>query len=247
MIESIMTYIADAIFLIVSLILYVFVTACLLPKILLVPTCNASSVKDRGIKKYIFEQGRAIVYQPAVAERRYVSQYILSDNAGERFLKCKLDQRIRSLKYRVLTFDANDKPLDILDVEEPVTSPGYAKAVPLPLNTAYVSVSVKEVNGTRVAYHKSVSYSLIKLAIYFAVTVILTVIEALLLNRVIVFLANLIFGLLRIPLPPDLNLSFIEIIAPNNSYAVFTALLLGSAYAALVLLTHYSKDIKIVK
>ena len=87
MIHSILLYILQAVFFIISLVFYVFLSACLLPKLLLGPGFSATRIQDRGIKKYLFEQGRAMVCQPAPSVQMHIPQYILSDNNGERILK----------------------------------------------------------------------------------------------------------------------------------------------------------------
>ena len=233
MIQSILLYILQAVFFIVSLILYVFLTACLLPKLLLIPSFNAAHIQDRGIKKYLFEEGRAIVCQPAPAVRAHIPQYILSDNNGERFLKCMLSPQVYSLKYRVLTFDVNDRPLQVLDVEDPVKSRGVARSVPLPLNTAYVSISVMDVNGKKLPA-SPVAFSRVKLLIYLASTVAMTIAEALMIKQALVFFADLIFA-------------YTDTVPAHYGTTLFTALLIGTAYALFVISTHFTKGSKFIK
>lgn len=233
MIQSILLYVLQAVFFIVSLVLYVFLTACLLPKILLIPGFSAAQIQDRGIKKYLFEDGRAMVCQPALDVRPYIPQYILSDNNGERFLKCKLHPGILSLKYRVLTFDVNDRPLQVLEVEDPVSTRGVAKAVPLPLNTAYVSLSLMDVNGKKVS-GSPVAFSPIKLLIYLVSTVVMTVAQALMIKQALLFFADLIFA-------------YSDTVSAHYGTTVFTALLIGTVYACFVFSTYFTKGSKLIK
>lgn len=234
MIETVLNYFAGAIILILSLILYVFFTACLLPKLLLIPKFRSADTGDRGIKKYLYEDGRAIVYEPTAQVRKHIPQYILSDNAGERFLKCKLDQRIRSIRYVVIAFDASGKVLDILNVSDPVENTGMAKAVPLPLSTAYVTLSVNEVNGVRMKSDRFLQLSVIKLAGFVLAALSFTVAEALLLKNTFLFFADFI-------------MSYSKKVVIDNTYTIATALLIGLVYAAIVVCTYYSKHVKIAK
>ena len=133
----------------------------------------------------------------------------------------------------MLTFDVNDRPLQALEVDEPVNTRGISQAVPLPLNTAYVSVSVIEVNGTK-ATDNPICFSLIKLLIYLASTVVLTIMEALMIKQALVFFADLIFA-------------YSNTVSVGYSTTVFTALLLGTVYACFVISTHYIKGCKITK
>ena len=233
MVELIMTYILQAVFFVVSLILYVLLTACILPRLLLVPSFSAANIKDRGIQKYLYKEGRAIVYQPATAIRPYIPQYILSHNNGERFLKCMLHPHILSVRYRVLTFDSNNRPLQALEVEDPVKHTGLSAAVPLPLNTAFVSLCLLEVNGTTFR-DSSVGLSRIKSLLYALLTIALTVPVAFSLQKDLFFLADLIFG-------------YSQVVTPSYRTAIFSALVLGSVYACFVMSTHRTKGNKSVR
>lgn len=223
-----------AVVLICSPILFIFLIARLMPRYWLTPTSDPLHIKDRGIQKFLFPQGRAIVYQPSVDIRPYIPQYILSDNDGQRFLKCNLDTRIKAIRYRILPFDADDRPLPILEIEDPVYSPGISHAVPLPMNTAYVSICLQEVNGARFSANGNVGLSLKKVAAYGLTTLILTVLESYALKQSLVFFANLIFGYWGVA-----TLDFGRILLP--------ALLLGILCAALVFFCQYSKDQKFIK
>ena len=234
MIDAIVSYVLLGVLVFASLLLYVFSISCLLPHFLLKLQGQAKDIRDRGVRKYLFEQGRAIVYEPAFAIRKYISQYILSTQNGERFLTCKINRRVTSLQYSVSVFDADDRLLTVLDVSDPVDIPEMGRAVPLPYNTAYVSVSVKEVNGMAVASHAPLSLSWIRIGIFALCTVVLTVIEALVVKSVLRFFADLLF-------------SYSDKATVGNGYTVFTAILIGIFYAALVLLIHHSRDIKYVK
>lgn len=232
MVQLIMTYTLQAVFFVVSLILYVLLTACILPKVLLTPTFSVANIKDRGIRKYLYEEGRAIVYQPATPMRPYIPQYILSQNNQERFLQCKLNPQIGSVKYRVLTFDRNNRPLQALEVEDPVATVGLCAAVPLPMDTAFVSIRLTEVNGTAFR-DDSVGFSKIKLPIYLVSTIALTIAIAFPLQKVLLYCADLLFGYSQI--------------AEYSSGAIFSpALVLGTVYALLVVLSHRVKGSKLL-
>lgn len=249
MVGTILSYVAQGVFLLISLILYVLLISCVLPRLLLTVTVDPADVRDRGIKKYLFKNGRAIVYEPAIEARRYIQQYILSDHNGERFLKCKLDSRVRALKYRVVAFSADDSMLTVVDVEEPVYDAGISKAVPLPINTAYVSICVHEVNGVQVENRPIVRRSLIKTGAFVLSTVLLTVIEALMVKKTAVFVLNMILNCYGKSMNTVMNsfLHYTENITFSNSYAVFTAILIGLCYSVIVLLSHYSRHTKYVK
>ena len=233
MIQIILLYILQAVFFILSLVLYVFLTACFLPHNLLAFRFDATKIKDRGIKRYLFQNGRAIVYLPERHIRPYIPQYILSDNNGERFLKCMLHPSIRSVHYRVFPFDANDQPLQVLDVEDPARTPGLSLSVPLPLNTAYVSISLLEVNDK--TFHSDVlRYSPVKMLVYLVTTIVLTVLEGHLFQQCLLFLADLLFA-------------YSDVVTLGYGFCLFAAVIIGALYALIVLYTHFIKGSRIQK
>ena len=58
--------------------LYAFLAGMLFPSLLLKPKFKGEKARDRGLKKYTFDGGRAIVYRPDVKSVKYIEQYILS-------------------------------------------------------------------------------------------------------------------------------------------------------------------------
>jgi hypothetical protein len=233
MIQSIMLFVLQSVFFLISLVLYVFLTACVLPCFLLKFQFSATTIRDRGIKKYLFENGRAIVYLPDPAIRSYIPQYILSDNNGERFLKCLLNPEVFSLHYYVFSFDAQDRPVQVLEVEDPIPTRGVSKAVPLPLNTSYVTISLKNVNGKTFQSNK-LGYSMIKMLVYLAITVTLTILEALMIKQGMLYLADLLFA-------------YSDMASPNYGATLFTAMAIGIVYALIVVSTRFIKGSRINK
>ena len=242
MIELIMKYATQGVFLIISLFLYVFVISCILPKLLLTVRGRAQDVRDRGIKKYVFEQGRAIVYEPALGERKYMPQYILSDHCGDRFLKCKLDKRIKTIKYRVVAYDANDGMLTALDVAQRITKLGMTAAVSLPDRTAYVCVAVQEINGVKQGNKPMLSFSLIRVGIFALASVLLTVVEAFIVKKALLFVADLAV-MTKLIFSDEVVTSFTEKVPMNNGFTAVTAILVGLFYSVIVLLSYHSWDI----
>lgn len=233
-IDLVLRVIILAFLLIGSPIFYLFLTARLLPRLLLIPHSSCTHIKDRGIQKYIYPKGRAITYQAATDMRPYIPQYILSDNHGERFLKCKLDKQIRTIKYRILPFDVNDHPLEVLEVADPVATPGVTSAVALPLNTAYVSICVQEVNGKKITADGNVGFSPVKLGIFVPSVIILTIMEAFLLKKAMLALLSSI-----LPDFADLSVRYQTMILP--------AILLAIIYAAVIFFSQFTQDRNFLK
>ena len=133
----------------VGISMYVFLVSSVLPDLLLKPLYNDSKEGDRGIRRYTFEGGRAIVYEPSAPYRKYLKQYILSVNGNERYIKCKFAEQVNAVRYEVIAFDKNDCLLDTVRIEEHIfeDKENISNAAMLPMQTAYVKVLLRSVNG----------------------------------------------------------------------------------------------------
>lgn len=179
MIIDIIYYLSLALIAISGILLFIFVSACVLPRIFLRPAKANAEPQSRGIKKYTYDNGRAVVCEPPLKVRKYLHQYILSENSGDKFIKCKLDTRVTSVRYTVIPIDANEKILDIIDVEEMITDLGYTKAVILPSKTSYVNLILKEVNGIMIKDRDKVIFSKASVFTYIACSAALSAIISL--------------------------------------------------------------------
>ena len=195
MIIDIVYYLSLVLIAISGILLFIFASACLLPKVFLRPGKANAEPQSRGIKKYTYNNGRAVVCEPPLKVRKYLHQYILSENSGDKFIKCKLDARVTSVSYTVIPIDANEKILDIIDVEEMITDLGYTKAVILPSKTSYVNLILKEVNGIMIEDRDKVIFSKASVFSYIACSAILSAIISLLIKNATMVLWNVVIDL----------------------------------------------------
>ena len=180
MVDLIFSYIVKALLIIVCCCLYIFLISKIFPAIFFQARKNNTSPKGRGIKKYVFDSGRAIVYYPDPNTKKYITQYILSENNGERFLKCKFDDRVVTASYEVTAFDSSDKIIDTVSVYDTPDCREISRAVPLPITTAYVNISVTEINRQKITEAKKEpalpAPYLLFIALNFAVTAMISLI-----------------------------------------------------------------------
>ena len=129
--------------------MYVFLVSGVLPDLLLKQRYDDSKDGDRGLRRYTFEGGRAIVYEPSAPFRKYLKQYILSANGNEKYIKCKFAERVSAVRYEVIAFDSADRLLDTVRIEEHIfeDKENISQAAMLPMQTAYVKVLIRSVNG----------------------------------------------------------------------------------------------------
>jgi len=233
MVTTVISATANVILVIVSVIIYVLIAACLLPKVFLKPKYNASAIKDRGLGRFIFSEGRAIVYQPSLHVKKYVEKYILSSVDGEKYIKCKLDPRVFSLKYDAVAFDANDKMISTVRIEEKIKTRGYSRSALLPVNTAYVSVIVKEVNGVCADTGDKLIISVVRALAFFVSELIIHVFAGLLIT-------NLVAEILT----TALSVRYADV---QFGFALVTSMLAGAVLSLIIFALHLSKDTKIGK
>ncbi len=230
MVDLIFSYIIKSIFIIASCFLYVFLISKILPQLFLSSKRKKAEPKDRGIKKYVFDQGRAIVYIPEPNTKKYITQYILSENNGERFLKCKFDSRVVTAHYEVTVFDSSDNIIDTLNVYDTPDCGEIARAVPLPLSAAYVNISVNEINRKKISKHKKASVSLLSYVLYIALTFTATAVLSLMINDAAVHIA-------------DLCLRFTETMGnPGVEFPIISALIFSAIYTAITIKKHRTSD-----
>ena len=229
MVNNIMTYIAGAIILLTSFSAYVYLISCILPSLLIKPKYDSREISDRGIKKYIFENGRAIVYDPAIDVKKYVDQYVLFDNGEKKCLQCKVADEVSDIKLRILTFNAFDKPLGVFIAKDYFLGKDTTGVIELPVETAYVSVEIVEVNSKRVYLKTKISFSAIKVALYCLLSVVITVVEAMFIKTALLMLADEFFD-------------YSNAVGAGNAFTVFTAILIGLISSVLIIISHASRE-----
>ncbi len=131
-----------------------------------------TAMADRGLRKLVFPDGRAILYEPALRMRRYIRCYALIKQDGCTFIKCRIHPRIACIRYDVATFDRKGRLLDVLNVSERVTEYGYTQTVRLPRATAYACVTLRRVDRMYEGRESTVGYSRVGIGMYMALSVI---------------------------------------------------------------------------
>lgn len=222
MVDSIMTYVAYALLFIVSLFIYVLLVSCVFPR-LLDTNKKASAELDRGIKRYTFKGGRAIVYETVGSTARYIKKYALSEIDGEKYLTCSVDKDISSLEYRVTAYGADDVQIETVSVKEQLGADGRTAELLLPLDTAYVSIFLEKADGVSLngAAQKIAPMTV---ATYAALTVAATAAELFVMKKLLVDIFEL-----------ALNYSK-TVHSAGYGFTLVTALLAGIAVASVGIL-----------
>ena len=128
---------------VIAIAIYVILISSVFPKKILKASCSENESKDRGVKKYVFPEGRGVVYMPRLAVRKYVESYVLFTHEGYKYLKCRLSMNLSELKYSVVMFNNKNEILDVINVDEHLRGGLETEAVALHHDTSYVSLVVK--------------------------------------------------------------------------------------------------------
>lgn len=177
-------------------VIYIFLIACIFPAVFLKPEYNKTLEGDRGLKKYRFQGGASILYEPSVEVKRYIKQYILTAVGNEKYIQCKFDFRVFSSKYEVFAFDCDNRMIDAIQIEEKFSEDGNFISIPalLPADTAYVKVSVKAVNAMKIPRDPLLDIPALKIAVFRFFTVIFTIMEAFILKSALLSVAGMFFS-----------------------------------------------------
>ena len=213
------------------LFMYVFLVSYVYPKCFLRARYEKADIKDRGVKKYVFKNGRAILYEPSLSCRKYIKQYILSVNEGKKYLKCRIDERISSIKYEAAVFDSRERFGKIIEVCEPIRSVGETSAVPMPPQTSFVSLNVREINGVSVDTGKALSIPFMNLIWFTVSTVVTSVLQA-----VFVWLKLKSYYLSFLFRPEG---------APNIIPVILAAVLIGALLSFAIIILNSSQSVEI--
>ena len=234
--NEIISYAATVLLLLITLFIYVFLVACIYPLILRSSKHMDKDPKDRGIKKYTYPNGRAIVYETHASLRPYITQYILSDIDGIKYIQCKLSDTVTSLTYDVIAYNAVGRIISCVEISElPLQTTGATKMAPLPRQTAYVNLVVRDVNGQILAQPPLNRAALIRIAVFSALTVITTIIESFLFKSYLLHFSDWWF-------------SYTDVVGSRETlFTWMTAILIGILCAAITLRTYYPGKIKIKK
>ena len=177
-----------------SLVLYAFLMRRVLPRSVLRIRHDLYEDPGRGLARYTFEDGRAVLYEPRPHLRKYVPQYLLIVKGGYKHLVCRINESIELLTYSVVMFNNRNRILDVLDVEE--TTNGGSETAPLLLHgdTSYVALLPTSFNGRLLPaekrfYRTPLQYLLFFLLV-FAATLTLTLLLSTFATDALLAIAN---------------------------------------------------------
>lgn len=230
--NTIIMYIENAVMLIMALTLYLYLVPSVFPQLTLKPAWKATRrgkvlLEGRGVRKLVFPEGRAIIYEPAPKIRRFIHRYALIKQDGCVYIKCRIHDRVAFIHYDVAAFDRAGRLLDVLSISERILEQGHTRTVRLPRETAYVSITLRKVD--KMYLDRSVTLKLAPKGVWTCVA--LTALT----TMVLAFVANRTINAMIAPLPLRVGIS-------NLGVTLFFAAIFG-ALAALWIAYRYRKRV----
>lgn len=134
--------------LVVSLIVYGILMGRVFPRKFLKRGYAITATTDRGVKMVKETNGRTIVYQPSMRNRKYISQYILSDRDGQKKIICKIAEDVKYIDFDILMFNGRKKPFAAKNVKQLVVN-NQLDEICLPEEVAYVCLLVNQANDVK--------------------------------------------------------------------------------------------------
>ena len=247
MIENIVMYLENGMTALMVISVYLYLLVSLYPRLTMRTVWKADRQSkpsgDRGVRKLTFPEGRAIVYEPALAYRRFIRRYALIKREGCTYIQCRIHDAVAHIRYDVATFDRRGRLLDVLRVSERVTETGHTQPVRLPRDTAYACVTLRKADAMYENRKATMGYSFVGLGLYAGLTVAATMGAALALRH------SLDEILTTIPLDRYIRVegvTFSEIRVTDMGTTLAVSALLGLAIAAWGLLMHHIHASKVM-
>lgn len=140
-----------------GIVLFAFFTIGVFPKMFLKNKYRITKPLDRGLKKYRFSDTEyAVLYEPSLEARNFITQYILAKKDGKKFIKCKIAPNIAYIDFDIILFDSHGKSFLVMSSMDVIGNDRLTQETELPKETAFVSVLVNQVNDTVIRQEKNV-------------------------------------------------------------------------------------------
>jgi hypothetical protein len=194
MITEIMGYVYRSSFYLISIAVFILLVGRVLPYCCLKLQYTDQTSRDRGLKKYKFPEGRAVLYETHPSIRRYVESYALFVKDGNKYVRCKIAPGIGYIYYALAIFDHTDKLIDVVKVNDVIEdADGYSSTVSIPPETSYVSFVLYTVNGQKVTENPPFEFLGRGKKIFVGCVMALSVIEGLILRTMVKWLYDILY------------------------------------------------------
>lgn len=159
--------IALVVMLFAAITIYAVIMKNLFPTLFLKVRYSVGGDFGRGLKRFKSQNGRAVLYEPGPSIRKYIHSYALYTNGGYKYLRCKLDERIRTVSYAVVMYNNKNRVIDSIEISERIGDTPSTKDLLLHQNTSYVALILRSVNEQEITSRKYMHYRVFDLVLYY--------------------------------------------------------------------------------
>ena len=117
-----------------------------IPKHLLKIRYSVSGKLGRGLKKMVYPEGRAVVYEPHPSVRKYINKYLLFTVDGYKYLQSKIGEGVKTYTASIVVFDSKNRVIDNFEITENVST-SLSQPVKLHHKTSHIAYILTSVNG----------------------------------------------------------------------------------------------------
>ena len=171
--DIIVEYIVVACLSLLSVLLYVTLMTNVYPRHITRLRCSYNENMGRGLKKYVYPEGRGILYEPYPSARKYVRHYLLFTAEGYKYFKCSLDNAVRKIGYSVVMMNNRSEIIDVLTVKETIGTKPETDSLLLHPDTSYVAFTLNSV-GNRTLINSACFHYTVRSLLAYAVAVTVT-------------------------------------------------------------------------
>ena len=190
--------------LIAGIVTYAVLTSSVMPRFVFRVSYRIQPILGRGLKKFTYPDGRAVLYEPRPAVRKYVPRYVLYTVDGFKYVQLMLGRGVESYCAHVVMLDNKNRVIGMMELSEITGGASKSRSVRVDDRTSYVAVSVSRVNGENISEPKFAYTSCLWIAVYLACAVLLSF----LMFWQMYYTADEIFGIFGAKMPSRLDLSF---------------------------------------
>ena len=177
-----------------SIVLFLFVEMFILPKAFLESKYSIGETYDRGVKRYKSgKDGISVVYEPSLLVRKYIKQYAIVSEKGNKTFRCKVDPSLSYLDFDIVLFDSFGKVFKVLTVQSIVDN-GYTEDVSLPKETSYVTLMLNKADNKEFPKRSCAKIAPSKILIFGLTTTVFSMLVAFCIN---LSFSNLFGGMFR--------------------------------------------------
>jgi hypothetical protein len=240
-VDELVVYASFAIIAIVSVLLYIMAVSNWLISLLVAKRRGAIALRDRGLKKFTYPEGRGVVYEPAGFDNKFLKKYILFTHGEYRYIKCLFADLVRSAYCEVFVFDNQNQLIKTVDLFLKPDKDRNTEAILLPDATSHVSVLVLKVNGrdVKLSARDKQSYTQHiwqRRGLFVLLTVAVTVLEGFILMSLVRYFLDLF-------MVENYSMTFANYVGRAGRWCdILISFVAGLFVAGVGILSHLKKD-----